>query len=155
MTMHNALKLVFVKAGINVLAFLANKVLPQTNARYPQTQILGRVFQRLREVYRVERRAGRRGLEDEHFQHLLDATWKALAFISEEDRYYRQWLGLVYLLIEEELEAERDAVSRDEFVRLAREQWHLNWSVIGDGVYEAEKARWFPVLLTDFLHNLV
>ena len=153
--MNNTLKLVFVKTGINALAFLANKILPRTPATYPQTRILARVFQRLRDVYRVERCAGRRGLEDQHFEQLLDVTLKALAFISEEDRYYRQWLGLVYLLVEEELAVERAAVSRDEFVRLVKEQWHLNWGVISEGLYEGEKARWFPVLLTDFLHNLV
>lgn len=155
MTMHNRLKLVFIKTGMNVLAFLANKLLPRTKAKYPQTRILDRVFQRLHEAYRVERCAGRRGLDDEHFQQLLDVAWKALSFISEQDRYYRQWLGLVYLLVEEELGAERDAVSRDEFVRLVQEQWQLNWAVISEELYEGEKARWFPVLLTDFLHNLV
>lgn len=145
----------FIKKGINFLAFLANKILPQTKARYPQTQILEHVFTRLTSAYRIERCAGRRGLDDENFQHLLEASFKALAFISELDRYYRQWLGLIYLLIEEELGVKRVSISRDEFVKLVREQWHLNWDVISEGLFERDKDGLFPVLLTDFLHNLV
>ena len=154
-SMNDKLKLMFIKKGINVLAFIANKILPQTNARYPQTQILARVFTRLTHAYRIERCAGRRGLDDENFQHLLEASFKALAFISEQDRYYRQWLGLVYLLIEEELDVTRVSISRDAFVTLVHEQWHLHWDAISTGVYERNKGNWFPVLLTDFLHNLV
>jgi len=156
MTMHNALKLVFLKTGINLATLLASKVLPRAQGRYPQTHILIRVFSRLTKVFRIERyKTGTRGLEDQHFQRLLDVALRALAYISEEDRYYRQWLGLLFLLIEEELAREQRSMDRVTFARLMRKQWRLKgWSLISDELYARQKHGLFPLALTDHLYTL-
>ena len=154
--MQNQLKMIFVKAGINLVTLIASKVLPRAQATYPQTRILGQVFQRLAAVYQVEWYSTRtRGLEDHNFQRLLDVTGRALGFLGEEDRYYRQWLGLFFLLIEEELAREREATTRDEFVALMRDQWQLSgWRVLSDALYQRRRDELFPLLLTDHLHTL-
>jgi hypothetical protein len=152
--MNDTLKLILVKAGINLATLVASKVLPNTKVTYPQTRILNRVFSRLTKAFNTELTANRRGLEDHNFQRLLETSLHALAYISEKDRYYRQWLGLLVLLVEEEVARERQRVGRDEFVALVRAQWLLKWEVIGEGMYEARRDDLFPVLLTDFLHNL-
>jgi hypothetical protein len=152
--MADTFKLMMIKAGINLLTLVASKILPSTKARYPQTRVLMRVFTRLTKVFNVEMVVGRRGLEDENFKRLLNVSLRALAYISEEDTYYRQWLGLLFLLVEKEIDVEREAIGRDEFVGLVKEQWLLNWSVINEGMFQARRRELFPVLLTDFLHNL-
>jgi hypothetical protein len=152
--MNDTLKLIFVKAGINLVTRVASKVLPETKAMYPQTRILVRVFSRLTTAFNTERTAKRRGLEDHNFQRLLETSLHALAYISEKDRYYRQWLGLLLLLVEEEVARERQRVGRDEFVALVRAQWLLHWAVIREDLYRARRDDLFPVLLTDFLHTL-
>jgi hypothetical protein len=152
--MADTLKLHLIKTGINLMTLVASKVLPRTYAKYPQTRILLRTFARLTKAFRTEMRAKRRGLEDENFKRLLDVTLRALAYISEEDRYYRQWLGLLFLLVEEEVDREREKIGRDEFIRLVKEQWLLDWRVIPEGVFQNQRRELFTVLLTDFLHNL-
>jgi hypothetical protein len=152
--MNNTVKLMMIKKGINFMTLLALKLLPSAKAKYPQTRVLIRVFARLTKAFNVEMASKRRGLEDENFKRLLDISLRALAYISEEDRYYRQWLGLLFLLIEEEIQVEREGVSRDEFVRLLKEQWLLDWSIIPEEVFQIRKRELFTVLLTDFLHNL-
>jgi len=150
--MLSHLKLHFIKQTINFVTFIADKLLPGTQPKYPQTLILKRVFKRLKYVYAVERFAKR--FNDDNFKRLLDVVYRALAFISEEDRYYRQWLALTYLLIMEELEKERNSLSYVDFVRLCKEQWQLNYQIITPHHYEANKNLLFPVVLTDFLFNL-
>jgi hypothetical protein len=152
--MNDTVKLMMIKKGINFMTLLASKLLPSAKAKYPQTRVLIRVFDRLTKAFNVEMASKRRGLEDENFKRLLDISLRALAYISEEDRYYRQWLGLLFLLIEEEIQVEREGVSRDEFVRLLKEQWLLDWSIIPEEVFQIRKRELFTVLLTDFLHNL-
>ena len=153
--MHNALKLVLIKTGINLATLLASKVLPRVQGRYPQTNILIRVFSRLTKVFHVERyKTGTRGLEDQNFQRLLEVALRALAYISEEDRYYRQWLGLLFLLVEEEVARERGAMDRGAFAQLMREQWLLKgWGLLGDEVYVRHKHELFPLALTDHLYT--
>jgi hypothetical protein len=126
--MADTFKLMMIKAGINLLTLVASKILPDTKAKYPQTRVLIRVFSRLTKAFNAEMVASRRGLEDENFKRLLNVSLRTLAYISEEDRYYRQWLGLLFLVVDEELRVEREAIGRDEFVRLVKEQWLLNWS---------------------------
>jgi len=138
------------------MTLVASKVLPRTAAKYPQTKILDRVFSRLWNVFQIERYGTEtRGLEDQNFQRLLDASLRALAYISEQDRYYRQWLGLLFLLIEEETNRERDNTKREAFIQLMREQWLLSgWSLLSEGIYRRQRQDLFPLALTDHLYTL-
>jgi hypothetical protein len=150
------LKLILYKRGINLITLVASRILPKAEGKYPQTKILLRVFDRLFKVFHVERfKTGTRGLEDQNFRRLLDVSVRALAYISENDRYYRQWLGLLYLLIDDELESERKNLSRKEFVSLMREQWLLKgWSKLSEGMFQHQKEALFPLVLTDYLHTV-
>jgi hypothetical protein len=152
--MNDTMKLLLIKVGINLVTHVASKILPKTRVTYPQTRILNRVFLRLTKAFNTELAAKRRGLEDHNFQRLLETSLHALAYISEKDRYYRQWLGLLVLLVEEEVARERQRVGRDEFVALVQAQWRLNWEVLSEDLYQARRDDLFPVLLTDFLQNL-
>lgn len=153
--MQNPLKLILMKTAINAVTLVATRLLPQPRATYPQTRILDRVFQRLMHVFATERRAQRRGLEDHNFQRLLDVASRALAFISEEDRYYRMWLGLLFLLVEEEVARARDTMTREDALRWIEAQFHLKgYTVISERMYQQLKPEIFPVVFTDFLHNL-
>jgi len=152
--MADTVKLHVVKGVINRLIPLLNAVVPERPATHPQTLILQRVFQRLENTYTLEELQQRRGLDDNNFHQVLQTMVKVLTYIMEEDRYYRQWLALAFLLVAEELDTMKDEVSRDAFVRSIREQWGLRWHMISNDHYEAYRDQLYPVLLTDFLYKL-
>ena len=152
--MNRELRLRFLKALVNVPLRLADRLLPEAPApRFPQTQILQRVYSQLAKVYKLECYQGTFGIKpDGNFERLLRVSLKILAGISENDRYYRAWLGLTILLVESDLSAMDRTPST--LRRLIREQWLLDFDFLPDEDFLECPGEFVEVALCDYLGNL-
>jgi hypothetical protein len=70
----------------------------------PQTQAVFNIYGKLNKAYRLDVFQGTFGRRpDGNFERLLRVSAKILARISEDDPYYRNWVGLTLWLSEREL----------------------------------------------------
>lgn len=105
--MHLNLRLRFLKALLNVPVRLLDRFLPDREPAFPQTVIGDRMFERMFRVYSLERAQGvfcekNGALEDGNFLRLQRTSRKLWLAIGDDDRYYREWLGLLVILASEE-----------------------------------------------------
>lgn len=127
--------------------------------------MIDHVFQKLNNAYETEVRAGRfddvpyqtlNALKDRNFQRLLQLSRKLLVYFSEDDRYYRQWLGLAMLLVVDEVRRARDSLSLEGFERLVWEQWQFDMKgAVPEEYFNAHKEDFLNMVLANFLMNLV
>jgi hypothetical protein len=123
------------KKLINALVRIANQVLPERRAVFPQTQMLEQVYQKLFQAYEIEAYCGRfddvpyqavEHLRDRHFLNILELSRKALIYLADTDRYYRQWLGLFFLLINDAVEEQQKNLHYEEFLTSTLSQWEFD-----------------------------
>lgn len=105
--LHLDLRLRFLKALLNVPVRLLDRFLPEREPSFPQTAIVDRMFERMFRAYELERAQGvfrekNGAVEDGNFLRILRTSRKLLLAIEEDDRYYREWLGLLVVLASEE-----------------------------------------------------
>lgn len=139
--------------------------MPKLKPSYPQTQMIEHVFQELNNAYETEVLAGRFddvpyqtlvNLRDRNFQRLLQLSQKLLVYFSEDDRYYRQWLGLAMLLVRKEVSAFFEALSFEEFQALVFIQWQFDIrGAVPEEYFNAHKEDFLNIVLANFLMNLV
>jgi hypothetical protein len=110
----------------------------------------------LKKVYGFEVDAGtftgRNGRPDGNFERLISVAMKLTAQISERDRYYRAWIGLLLILSERQLQV----MTCDPAVLKAwiHEQWDTNADVVPDDVVHRFARDFQEVALCDYLGNL-
>jgi hypothetical protein len=153
------------KRFLNIAVRVLDIMVPTAPATYPQTQIVQRVFAKLGRAFRAEVYAGRfdnipyqtlRRLRDRNFQGFLEFSEKLLVYLSENDRYYRQWLGLALILGKEEIRKLEVDLTYEEFLGLMKKQWEMNLrGAVPAEVFHAHKEDFVNQVLTDFLVNLV
>ena len=109
--MNRELKLHFLKQIVNVPVFILDKFLKYPEKpKYPQTKMLLHNYKQMMKVYRLDCMQGVFGSKpDGNFERLLRVSSKILMNVSEKDRYYRAWLGLVYVLAMEEYVCQLEA----------------------------------------------
>jgi hypothetical protein len=139
--------------------------MPEMKPTYPQTVIVQKVFDQLDEAYETEVRAGRfddmpyqtlDGLKDRNFQRLLQLSRKLLVYFSEDDRYYRQWLGLAMLLVRKELGHRLETLSFEECRWLVFSQWHFDLrGAVSEEYFNAHREDFLNMVLANFLMNLI
>jgi hypothetical protein len=143
---------------------ILDRLLPEKKSYYPQTRMLEHSFQRLFNVYVLEVWNGRfddvshqnlAGLKDHNFQHFLSVIRKTLLFISENDRYYRAWVGLFYIVAKEEYGRALKNLMLEEFQSSHLEQWEINFPAVKQAYFEANKPEFLEMLLTSSLSNLL
>jgi sulfatase maturation enzyme AslB (radical SAM superfamily) len=144
---------------------LLTKLVPEAEATYPQTQIVNNVFANLKRAFRTEVYAGRFDdipyqtlikLKDRNFQRFLEFSEKLLVYLSENDRYYRQWLGLALILGSKEIQKIKENLTYKEFVDFMQRQWEMNLrEAVPQAVFESHREDFVGQVLTDFLVNLV
>ena len=131
------------KKLINLAVRLINQVLPVPRAEFPQTQMLERVYEKLFQAYRIEAYCGRfddisyqtiEHLHDRHFLNILELSRKGLIYLADTDRYYRQWLGLFFLLTHDAVEEQKQSLRYKEFLMSALNQWEFDM----DGAFPPE-----------------
>ncbi len=112
--MNSELGLRMLKVLINVPARLLDKFLRfPSDPKFQQTRMVLQMYRILHGTYEIEVSQGifaksvrdrrgpiriNRGDADGNFERLLSVSAKVLAQISEHDKYYRAWLGLLFVL---------------------------------------------------------
>jgi hypothetical protein len=141
-----------------------DKFLPDVEPYYPQTKMADHVYQQLFHIYVVEAYCGRfddisyqtlKGLRDRNFQHFLSATRKILLYLGENDRYYRAWIGLGFIVGKREYEKALFELTQEEFFRSHLEQWELNFSSIPESHFQIHKSEFLDMMLASHLPNLL
>jgi hypothetical protein len=141
-----------------------DKFLPDIEPYYPQTKMLDHIFQQLFHIYGLEVYQGRFddvsyqtpiNLKDRNFQHFLSATRKALLYLGENDRYYRAWIGLSFILAKKEYERALFELTREEFLRSHEEQWELTFGCIPEPHFQLHKSQFLDMMLATHLPNLL
>ena len=154
--MHRELRLRMLKLLVNVPLRLVDRMLPEVDeskAEFPQTRMLLRASGRLLKTYKLESSQGVfGGRPDGNFERLLRVSRKLLARVSEEDRYYRAWLGLAFLLAQEEVDSFNVHVV--EVKRLIKAQWLTDLDFLPDDVIVSHRREFLETALCDYLCNL-
>jgi hypothetical protein len=158
-------KLHWRKNFLNFAVRILNSLMPELKPSYPQTEIIEKVFKQMNNVYETEVIAGRFddvpfqtvvNLKDRNFQRLLQLSRKLLIYFSEDDRYYKQWLGLAMLLVRQEVSKFIQTLSFEEFQVLVFIQWQLDMrGAVSEEYFNAHKEDFLNMVLANFLMNLV
>ena len=123
------------KTLLNLAVRFLNALIRDRAPEWPQTILLEQVYRRMFQAYRIEAYCGRfddvpyqslRALEDRHFLNVLELSRKLLIYLGDTDRYYRQWLGLFFLLISDSVEEQRKNLGYQEFLDSAWNQWEFD-----------------------------
>ena len=164
-SLHLNLKLHLLKQLVNFSFRVLDKLVPETkDAYYPQCKMLDRVFQQLFNAYLLEVYCGRfddvskqslASLKDRNFQHFLSAARKMLLFISDNDRYYRAWIGLAFIVAKEEYWRALKSLKQEEFRSNHLEMWEWTPLPVCDSYFEGSKSEFFEMMLSGHLSNLL
>jgi hypothetical protein len=146
------LKLRLFKAVLNVPFRLLDSLLKFPEPEYPQTKILQNMYRTMLGTYRLEVAKGVFDVPDGNFERFLSVSAKLLANVAEQDRYYRAWLGLSYLLAEAEM-ALLD-LQPEELVREIKRQWMDALSFLPREHFVAHQRDFTEVALSSNLANL-
>jgi len=156
--MHRDLRLILLKRLVNVPLRLVDLLLPEPKTgKFPQTQMLQRMYAQMLKVYRLDCVQGTFSVRpgappDGNFHRLLSVSFKVLARISEDDPYYRKWVGLAMLLASDEwANREKDP---QRLKQLIKEQWHMDLSCLPDALIAEFVDDFAEDALCDFLGNL-
>ena len=162
--MRAELKLHLLKKAVNLCMRLIDRFLPETRPRYPQSVMLEHAFQQLFNAYLLEVYCGRfddvpkqslASLKDRNFQHFLSAARKMLLFISDNDRYYRAWIGLAFIVAKEEYWRALESLKQEEFRSNHLEMWEWTPLLVCDSYFEGSKSEFFEMMLSGHLSNLL
>ena len=152
--MNRDIHLIFLKKLVNIVVHFVNLLVPEPEyVKFPQTQMLQHMYARLFKVYCLDCIQGTFGKQpDGNFERLLSVTRKILVRLSEDDPYYRKWVGLAFLLAADEWSArEKDA---QQLKRWIKEQWHMNIDCLPDELIASNVDDFAEDAYCDFLGNL-
>jgi hypothetical protein len=152
------------KTFLNFAVRFLNRLIPDTKPQYPQTQLLENVYGKLLKAYAIEAYCGRfddvpyqtiEALKDKNFLNVLELSRKVLFYLGDMDRYYRQWLGLFFLLIQDELNAQKENMTHEEFFKLVKAQWEFDMTgAFPEEHFNAHKDEFQKILLSNSLSNV-
>jgi len=162
--MNKELKLCLTKKLVNFAVRILDKLVPKAEATYPQTLMTDSMFKRMFKAYQIEAYAGRFDdkpykqlpeLKDKNFMRFLCLSRKILVYLGENDRYYRMWLGYALLLAGDEVKAELERLSMEDFLRLTKAQWEFDMKgAFPKEYFTAHKQEFLNIVLANFLTNL-
>lgn len=158
---------------INIPVQLLDKFLKfPVNPKFEQTRLVLRCYRVLHETYKIEvsqgifgslktanglrtTNAGTRvsnGDEDGNFKRLMSVSAKILSQLSERDKYYRAWLGLLALVAAEEID--KIPLSSEELLAEISVQWKEDLTFLSPKIIESHRGEFISVLLTQYLSNV-
>ncbi len=166
--MNTEWKLRMLKLAINVPFRVLNRLLRfPAEPKYQQTRMILSMYDTLMKTYRVEVTQGifakdvrrRRGPfrsdggdADGNFEQLLTVSAKMLAQLSEQDKYYRAWLGLLFILAANELN--NITLSDEELLQEISLQWKEDLTFLPPKLVHAFRLDFEEVLLANYLGNV-
>jgi hypothetical protein len=152
--MNRELRMIFLKALVNVPLRIVDKLIPEpTSVVCPQTKLLLNVYKRMVKVYQRDVKQGIFDVPDGSFERFLRVGWKILARLSDDDRYYRAWVGLAFLLAHQEIMGLGWSVK--QLKSMIREQWQLDLDFLPDAYVTANREEFLEMALTNCLSNAV
>jgi hypothetical protein len=121
---------------------------------YPQSQMLRSVYTRMIQAYRLDRLNGTFGCKpDGNMERFLRVQAKILMNLSEMDRYYRAWLGLAFLLAQDELNS-MDSSPKALKAEIKR-QWLIDLDFLDDRLLAGSfKEDFVEIALSDTMGNM-
>jgi hypothetical protein len=137
---------------VNIPFRLLDRILEFPEPKYPQTKMLRSTYEMMLATYRLEVKKGVFDVPDGNFERFLTVSAKLLAQVAERDRYYRAWLGLGYLLAEEELK--RLDLSPEELVLQIKKQWMDDLAFLPKYHFVNNKREFSEIVLSSNLYNL-
>ncbi len=161
-------KLRMLKLAINVPFRIINRFLKfPPEPKYQQTRMILSIYDTLIKTYKIEVSQGifawdvrrRRGPfrndggdADGNFERLMTVSAKMLAQLSERDKYYRAWLGLLFVLAEKELNNIK--LTDGELLQEISEQWKEDLNFLPENLVHAFRRDFEEILLADYLGNV-
>ncbi len=161
-------KLRMLKLLVNLPARIVDRILKfPAKPKYQQTRMVLNMYETLHETYKIEVSQGifaknvknRRGPfrsdggdADGNFERLLTVSAKMLAQLSERDKYYRSWLGLLFILAEKELN--NIGLTDEELLQEISEQWKEDLNFLPPKLVRAFRGDFEEVLLAGYLGNV-
>ena len=149
---------------MNVAVKIFNRVLPEQKPKYPQTQMFQDIYAKLFQAYRLEAYCGRfddvpfqtvETLRDRNFLNVLELSRKVLVYLADTDRYYRQWLGLFFLLTHDAVEEHQQSMHFEEFLASVRAQWEFDMrGAFGKQHFNENKRMFQEIMLANSLYTL-
>jgi hypothetical protein len=138
---------------------LLDRFLPERTATFPQTMIMESMFKRMFQAYNLEVSQGvfkeiGKFEGDGNFLRMLNVSRKLLLAIGEDDRYYREWIGLLILLASEEYQSWLQKVTPQEIKFWCRAQWYVSPDCLSDEALSHVKDKIAPDVLAYYLHLL-
>jgi hypothetical protein len=138
---------------------ILDKFLPERTATFPQTMIMESMFKRMFQAYHLEVSQGvfkeiGKFEGDGNFLRMLKVSRKLLLAISEDDRYYREWIGLLILLASEEYAQWLQKVTPQEIKYWTKAQWFTSPDCLSDEAINDVKDKLAPDVLAYYLHIL-
>jgi hypothetical protein len=142
---------------INVPVRLLDRFIPEREATFPQTKIAAAMYDRMFQAYRIEQLQGTfkevGNFEgDGNFERLLRLSRKILFTVAEDDRYYREWIGLLILLAHDEYQAWLAELTPEELVYWCRAQWYIAPDMLPREAIEELTPKLAPDVLTSYLY---
>jgi hypothetical protein len=153
--MHVDLKLHLTKQTINLLTKLMVKLIPKTkNVCTPQTKMLLKLKKRLIRAYYLEVATGvfkeKNRVSDGNFERVLQ-LFDLLAYLSENDRYYRMYVG--YLFLECKRIYNETKFTPQQVKHELKEQWETDIDFLNDRHIVVFMDDFKEAVLTDHLAN--
>jgi hypothetical protein len=146
--------------GVRIL----NILIPESSASYLQSRMIVNVSEKLNKAFRTEVYCGVFDgvphqtlalLKDRNFQRFLNLSSKLLLYFSENDRYYRSWLGLFMLLVSNEVDHELAKLSFKDFLALVELQWETNMKeAVPREYFNEHKKEFLNMVLANYLTNI-
>jgi hypothetical protein len=153
--MNRDLRLILLKRLVNIPVRLLYLLLPSEPEvlNFPQTKMLQQLYARMFKVYRLDCLQGTFGKQpDRNFERLLRVSCKIFVLISEDDPYYRKWVGLGFLLAADEWAGrEKDPKLLKRWIK---EMWHMDIDFLPDELIAAYVDDFSEDTMCDFLGNL-
>ena len=157
--MNSNLRLHLLKQMLNFPVRLLDRFLPERTASFPQTLIMESMFKRMFQAYHLEVSQGvfkeiGKFEGDGNFLRMLRVSRKLLLAIGEDDRYYREWVGLLIILASEEYQSWLKTVTPQEIKFWCRAQWYVSPDCLSDEALSQVKDKIAPDVLAYYLHIL-
>jgi len=93
-----------------------------------------------------------RGDSDGNFERMLSVSAKMLSQISERDKYYRQWLGLLFVLATQEMN--NIDLPPEQMLAQISDQWKEDLTFLPAKHLVDHKSDFNEILLTHYLSNI-
>ncbi len=161
-------KLRMLKCLVNLPVRVLDKILRfPSKPRFQQTRMVLRMYKVLQKTYQIEVSQGifakdagdrrgpirhNRGDADGNFEQLLSVAAKILAQISERDKYYRQWLGLLFILAAQEMN--NIDLPPEQMLAEIGDQWKEDLTFLPAKHLVNHKIDFNEILLTHYLSNV-